>query len=492
MLFLKLTGYNLELIKSAASISWIKLISVAPDFATNIYLVARFSSCLLGVFSVYMVYRIGRLVFSRAAGLLAAAMLSVSMGFISVNHFVKYDALLHLLMLVSAYFCIKAIQSRDFKKNIFLASLFAGFSAATKYNGGIMIIPLILAYLIKNKRVTGSLLGISGIYILGVLIAWPGIILSFHKYLTQASYFKVFIVGTPMAQGRSYPVSLINYFLQILIMFGLPVSIFVFYGLMRDFLKIKRIPPGALILLSTIIPYYLIVSSFKHLPHADNRYIIAIIPFLSVFGGKALSDFLNCRLGRLLKYSLISVVFIFTFLYALQADLLFVKNDTRYQSTEWVLKNIPKGSTIEMFKQIDWLVAADRIVPHYKLVFYGLSSDKSGEESQFKLYLDKVLRREYFKRLNTQGPESEFIMLIFENLSDIPYGLRAPSGNDELQFIYSLVNGRQPYTLIKQFSHPNDKLKSKYVKGLSYPRSILWNPNPTCYTSPVILIFKKI
>ncbi|MEW6008505.1 MAG: glycosyltransferase family 39 protein [Candidatus Omnitrophota bacterium] len=505
IIFLKFIGYPLATVESAAAVSWIKLTFVAPDFAKGIYFIARFASCLLGVFSVYMVYLIGKRIFNKTTGLLSAAVLSMTMGFAAINHFAKYDSLLHLLMLITIYFCIKAIQGRDFKKYIFLASFFAGISMATKYNGAILVNSIITAYLLHKKREAGVsfkkitsflfdkiVLGIAGLYILGNLIVWPGLLLNFREYLNSFLYYGTLRAGSPYVLYHSYYVNMVNYFIQITLIFGIPIFIFAIIGTVGYLFKLKKVSAEILILLVIIIPYFLIISSDRHMYHPCTRYIIAIIPFLSLFAGKALNSFLEYGINRILKILVIAFIFIFSFFYTLSADLTFVKDDTRYKATKWVLKNLPENSSIEMLDQIDWLVAADKIVSAYNINFFGNSSKDNVTRIKFKVLRSSNFREDYFKKLNISGIRRDYIMLVFLNASDIPYGAIDTVLTEESKFKYNLVNGKLNYRLVKQFSHPNDKLKSSLIRGLSLPRNIFWNPNPTDYTSPTILIFKKI
>ncbi|MCB0336352.1 MAG: glycosyltransferase family 39 protein, partial [Bdellovibrionales bacterium] len=124
------------------------------DFGTfeqTLTFAGRLVSATTGTLSIYLVYRIGQLLFSSVAGLYAALFLAVFPLHVTCSRYVKEDALLTFFLLLSAWaFCHAVINQK--KWALYLAGLFAGFAASTKYSGMLCVAYLAIAPWLVGQR----------------------------------------------------------------------------------------------------------------------------------------------------------------------------------------------------------------------------------------------------------------------------------------------------------------------------------------------------
>jgi len=116
---------------------------------------------------------------------------------------------------------------------------------------------------------------------------------------------------------------------------------------------------SAILLLSWVLPYYLIMGSWGV---KFDRYVIPLLPFLSLFGAYLLSKaidsvsatrevFAKRQLrGRVIRDSMAILAVLLLLIAPLQAsvelDKEMLKEDTREQALAWLAHNLPKNSYV--------------------------------------------------------------------------------------------------------------------------------------------------
>ncbi|MDP3732094.1 MAG: glycosyltransferase family 39 protein [Candidatus Omnitrophota bacterium] len=493
ILFLKFTGYPLSAAVSSASVSWINFVNTDPFLASSLYIVARTVSALLGAGMVFIVYLITKRIYGRRAGLFSALILTLSAGFIADNHYAKSSALVNFLSVFAVYFCIKAVYDDKFRRDFLIASLLGGLALATKFNGGIVVLPLITAYLyhyaashpynnssvsyclkyIRNLISSGMVLRSLIFYLLGFFIGFPAIFLHFARYVPSFIFYKKnYFIGY-----SSFGVRIINFLHNIIAyihliadMYGVFLFLIVFYGLV---IAIRNKNQGKSIILSLIIPYFLIMSSSQILKYPNAKYIILIIPFLSIFGGLFVNRLIESqKIARGLKYLFLSAGLTLSFIYAASTEMIFIKEDIRYLTTRWIEENIPHDSSIEIFSELDWYFSS-RLLKEYNVVFFGTDSKNAANTSQFKVWNDDEKVKEYFRELNIKGPKSDFLILSsVDFIEDIFKNLRE---EERTIFLNNLIKGKWGYAEIKRISYDDKAIFSHIID----------------YTPRYILILKK-
>ena len=143
-------------------------------------LASRFWSAFFGVLTCLVVYCLGKMLFNRCVGLIAAFVLNTFVGFMSfAGHGARYaslDVTLTFFLLSSIYFYILSTVSNS-KRHIFLSGIFLGLALMTKYVAALFAIMIVGLYLIIKKKSVKFLMGkrFTTFWLVGSLIFIPWI-----------------------------------------------------------------------------------------------------------------------------------------------------------------------------------------------------------------------------------------------------------------------------------------------------------------------------
>jgi 4-amino-4-deoxy-L-arabinose transferase-like glycosyltransferase len=107
------------------------------------YYSGRLFTVALSLVLIILTYRLGKKLFGKPVGLLAAFCLSIAPLNICVSRMVRTDILGAVLVVLVISFLIRYLDFPQKRSYLFLASLLSGFSAATKYTIGAVFIPFL-------------------------------------------------------------------------------------------------------------------------------------------------------------------------------------------------------------------------------------------------------------------------------------------------------------------------------------------------------------
>jgi hypothetical protein len=264
-------------------IGWVFQVFHAPmDFATRIvrnmqplFLIGRSISVIFGTASLFMTYLIGKSLFNRGVGLIAALFLCLNVINIKLSHYAMVDATLCFTVLVSFYF-ISRIHSDDgtHLKYYLLAGLFSGIALQNKVPAIILTIPFLLSHVFRSAGkkplqyiFSKGLAYYCSSFLVGMILGNPAILLAPHKYLKSflglAKVFTVPINVTP-SQDIGY-IFYLKYFYGEL---GIVLSILAVYSFVRALVSGRR---EEILILSFIIPFFIVVGGSKFLPCPAHR-----------------------------------------------------------------------------------------------------------------------------------------------------------------------------------------------------------------------------
>lgn len=496
LVFLKLTKFPLETLKEAASLSWPYMAKMFPDFATNIYIYSRVLSAILGAASVYLIFLLARRIYDTKAGIFSALFLSVSMGFVAVNHYTKYPSLLNFLIILTLLFCIIALDKKvvnKAKKYFYLAVFLSGLAVSVKFNAALLLMPIFLTYVFVFGNSLSVMVSSGILFMLGFLILTPSFLMGFKDYFFST---KLLLSGFSLSSKglralSTVIVGYINYLFELITIVGVPLFILTWVGLVFRAVSLKKLTKKEIIILYFVIAYWLIVIPTSQDIYPQSKYIIAIVPLLVIFAGKAMSDVFQLKLRGSLKWFLFLVIFLFSLAYTLYADLIFLKGDTRYASTEWIKKNIPSGSKIEIFSQLH-LVCSDSILDDYEIIFLGQSSKKLKGDN-FPRWINIEDRERYIERLNKCDSSSDYIIVNINYMNKLFAGEYLGYLPGLADYVIDLFKGKKSFVLVKTFAPKNRKIVFKKLGGLTISENILWKPIPDYEAvSPTIYVFKRI
>jgi hypothetical protein len=138
----------------------------------------RLPSALLGILSVYLLYRIGRTLYSEETGLIAAALFAVTANAVVISRLGLQEAYVIFFLLLSAYLFLEA---KERKKYYYWLGIALGFALLTKYTTGVLI-PVFLTYLLLYRRADCKLKQVWLSAVIAIFIFSPVIIYNIQLY----------------------------------------------------------------------------------------------------------------------------------------------------------------------------------------------------------------------------------------------------------------------------------------------------------------------
>ena len=322
----------------------------------------RLLSTLADVATVAMVYFLGKRLYGRNAGLLAAALTAFAVVHIQHSHYYRPETFSNLFILASFWFMMQVLEKNRIRDSALLG-LFIGLAFAAKISTAPILIPLAALYgylflralrkpsLLENTALR-ALLG--GFIAIAVYLFWtPYSILAFPEFL----YWNLRELDIVRNAGSvPYTVQYIEtpkllYELRQTVAWGLgyPLGLLAWGGLLAAVvINLRRPGWGQLLILLWAIPLLIIVvrAEVKFL-----RYTFPLMPVMIMMGaGTALMgiDWLKRRKPAMLKPAQIAlgVVVAATVLYGLAFQAVYSNPHTAVQASRWINANIPEESFI--------------------------------------------------------------------------------------------------------------------------------------------------
>ncbi|HMO01658.1 MAG TPA: glycosyltransferase family 39 protein [Oligoflexia bacterium] len=315
----------------------------------------RVVSVVLGSLSVALLYLIGSFLFGTWAGAIAAVFLSLAPLHVVCSRYIKEDAALLFFILASFYFAL-LYTKRQKMRDIFLAALFAGFSASAKYSGILSLALVVLALFnsgIPNRQQITTLIKFTPIlllfFVLGFLVFTP------YSLINTSRFVKDFLgEKAHMEKGHGTIITAASqawsYHLKESLFFGSGYGGLCLFFVSLGFFLAKREQKG-IIIAGAFALFYLPAEWVKAKPAPQpERYVLPCLPFIYLGVGYFFRE-LSALSIRARGFFLIAMTFFLSLslTYSL-AHSFAIKKDTRILAADWIIKNVPRGKTII----IDW------------------------------------------------------------------------------------------------------------------------------------------
>lgn len=160
-LYLYLVSLFILLLNPGASLAlWLQdfLFSDAGRLLRTWTFDARLATLTCALFSLYVVYLLGRRLWGERAGLASAALLALLPLHVLLSHYATVDVTQTLFILVALYLSV-ALVERPSWRGFAWAGVAAGLAASTKYNGAaVLVAPVLSALLASAPRFPGGAL----------------------------------------------------------------------------------------------------------------------------------------------------------------------------------------------------------------------------------------------------------------------------------------------------------------------------------------------
>ncbi len=326
----------------------------ARAFATNptaVFEVARLTSALLGTASVALVYVVGRHALGRGGGLLAAAVLTVAFLPVSYGHLALNDALTILpvsLALLGAVLVVRRGRARDYA----LAGAGVGLAAATKYTGGIALLPVLGAVGVRLFAPGGrrpALVGLA-LALLAAVVAFavvdPYALLRFGD-LRAALHREALVAAGTSKLGVTEHSGVLYYLWTASWGLGWAPALLALAGAVLLVREDRRL---AAVLVPAPVIFILFMGSWDRY---FGRWLLPVFPFLCLLAGYATLRIVRGLAarpgrwpGRALAAAAVALVLAQGAVTSVHNDLVLPRLDTRNETRAWMVKNVPAGSRV--------------------------------------------------------------------------------------------------------------------------------------------------
>jgi 4-amino-4-deoxy-L-arabinose transferase-like glycosyltransferase len=315
----------------------------------SVVLVSRLMSVFFGTAAVAVCFWAAwRLTSRSAAGLLAAALLAVSPTCVMNSRYIAPESLLTFLLLLTLGASAQ-IWQRGQTRYYVLAGLAAGLTAASKYNGALVVLVIIAAHFLREgrsgwrKRNLYLAIGLSAV---GFVAATPYAILDFSKFIADFSnQAQAYSTGHFGMEGNTFA-----WYLSYLWLFEGPVVVLAVIQVIRGVFSRSR----AVLLVSVFpVAYFVFVNLYVV---RNDRLILPLLPFLFILAAMLAVDLFDQLKLRafyrpwvkwIIGVGLI-LVMIFPLAQTVYSTTQFAAIDSRETARVWIDQNLPPGSKIAL------------------------------------------------------------------------------------------------------------------------------------------------
>ena len=466
-LFFKLAGFNFQIAKEAASVSWLNLTKVCPGFAGGLLIAGKISSLLLGVGTILAVFFLARKIYGARTAVFSAIVLALNVGLLGTNYLVKNENLALFLLVLVVYIWANIIEGKFDYRKFYISCLLSGLAIGTKLDSSILLFG-IASIILYNLRVAG--LGLKGkirfitascvFTALGILAGYPRLVVpakapgGIVNGAVKGFSLLFGIPGVPgfLAQSKMVALNLAS-------CFNIVLSVFLVSGIILSIVKPAKSRKSVILLYILLVPYFIINVLFYKF--TATKLLILSLPILSIFAGYGLEAFWD-RISprRTFRAVFFALILIYSFVYAVRADMVFASRDTRYATTRWLENNIPSGSCIGIIQEPE-LLFSSRLIGEYRFYYY-----------QEELNYDNNAYLKIKERVD--GNKEVFIPDVCRYV--------IVSSWDFMKFETGAKD-----SFYKDFCGNNGFV---LLKKIEYKENLFFNPRPS-YTCPVIFIFER-
>jgi hypothetical protein len=309
------------------------------DGITNLWLVARMVSVLLGTASVLLVFFATlRLFGNTQAGLLAAWLAAINPVLVVQSHYITVDGPAVFWFLLALYLLLLSLK-RSGSSYVLLAGAAGGLAAATKYTGVLIVLPAIIAYLFISK---GSPARYLAFYILGMLggflMGCPYSLLAFDEFSQGISQMFSY---NRFATDLVYP-----WMFTSRLALGWPLWALFLMALAAAFYR----PEARLLMVVTPIVFIFILLGinaspyFRHLLPSVPLFIILIAGMLVKLWERSTAGWRKVLASAVLAWTCWGATY--TMANSLAWVRIMADKDTREEATDFLAGHYPPGSEI--------------------------------------------------------------------------------------------------------------------------------------------------
>lgn len=328
----------------------------------TLYLIFRATSAVLSTGVVYLTYRIGKILYDRTVGLIAAGFIAFSFVDVLISHYIKHDVYAQFFGILSFFFSCLGFKTGKARYYLY-SGFFIGIAAAIKINSLLFVVPLIFGFLLSQKSVFKRHLNPLKMVKFPLIVALIAIIigmlisgspyLDFKEVIHRTSPFSVMYRGenSQYFAGDKNGIPNALWWPLYLATSGLFYPFF-FLALSGIIWAVRSHGKRELLLLSFPFAYYLVLIRY---PVRFDRWAANLTPFFAILASVVIQKLFQSasrRRNRTLVSRLNMAYLVIVLAFGISAVRIFLldfaisQKDTREQAGEWILSNIPKDQII--------------------------------------------------------------------------------------------------------------------------------------------------
>jgi tetratricopeptide (TPR) repeat protein len=315
------------------------------------FVMGRLITAMFGIASIYLVYRLGKQLYSTSAGLAAALFLAFNFSHISRGRMITTDIPLVFFILL-AFIPILKIAAEGRRRHYVLAGICVGLATATKYPGLLAATGIAAAHLHYHlsrkqtwKRIvlSPSLWASAGVALLAFFAVSP------YCFLDYSGFYGDFrFEQTHMAAGHfGAPERLFSYGEYLLSIIPatltLPILGLALAGIVFGVRKERN---TTLILLPFPLVYLVVIGRWKT---AADHYFLPVLPFLLLFAALPLWKIFEraTHPRKDLLLGLAACLFVLPSVLQIRDQYIHPElTDNRILARAWIEENIERGAAI--------------------------------------------------------------------------------------------------------------------------------------------------
>jgi len=337
------------------------LFGSARDFAllylkdpSSFFLLARTLAALMGTAAVWATYRLGKRLFGKSIGLIAAAFFAVLPLHVQNSHYAIVDTPMVTLFICSL-FLIASVMRKGKSLQYALSGIVLGLAVATKYTAGVTALSLFYAHWVisRQRNYPFQRFAFSRDLWVSYLLACAAFIIACpFSVLDYRTFIGDLVNQWQCSQSGWYgwekqPKTLAFFFFGVLKDgMSIPLWIVSLAGIAYAFIRHTKED----ILLLTSLVFYLAVMAHSKLTYA--RYMLPVLPIAAVVSARLVSDLAGTLPLRTKKAAwscrlILTAGLIFSPLSrSINIDRVFARPALLTQVTKWIEVHIPQGSRI--------------------------------------------------------------------------------------------------------------------------------------------------
>ena len=326
---------------------------------TPFYIIGRTITVLFGTATLFLVYLIGKRLYSRTAGLVAALIMAVMPVHALSSHYITTDVPMTFFVTAAAYFSVRILEEGRAKHYI-LAAVMTGLAAGSKYNGVLAAVFILAAHVVRMKGLRSRVrsliekkLVLAGlIVVITFFVVSPFCFLDFNTFVKDLRFDSLHVrkgvYGTSSGvtwaryagvlftdELYSWPHPLIN-----------PAGVLLLSGIV--YALYRRGQKEAVVGLFPLV-FFAVIGSWSVV---NRKYILPLLPSCAVFSGMLFAGLCGGvsrqRLRRTAAWVCLILLLAVPFRNCVLNAYVMSREDTRTMARKWIEENIPEGTLIAL------------------------------------------------------------------------------------------------------------------------------------------------